>query len=66
VKIPEGYKEVSPEIPEGYKVVEDGIPEGYKVVEEESDVSWFDEAMYAYDSTSADYENWALAKLGLA
>jgi hypothetical protein len=61
VKIPEGYKEVSPEIPEGYKVVEEGIPEGYKVVEEESDVSWFDEAMYAYDSTSADYENWALA-----
>lgn len=61
MKIPKGYKEVSPEIPEGYKVVEDGIPEGYKVVEEESDVSWFDEAMYAYDSTSADYENWALA-----
>lgn len=61
MKIPEGYKKVSPEIPEGYKVVEDGIPEGYKVVEEESDVSWFDEAMYAYDSTSADYENWALA-----
>lgn len=61
MKIPEGYKKVSLEIPEGYKVVEDGIPEGYKVVEEESDVSWFDEAMYAYDSTSADYENWALA-----
>jgi hypothetical protein len=46
---------------DGNEEVASELRDRYLSLEEESDVSWLDEAMYAWDSTNADYENWAVA-----
>jgi len=56
----DGNEEAASELRDQYLALE-GDAASRGAPEEAPDVSWIDEAMYAWDSTNADYENWALA-----